>query len=125
MPHDPAEVTQRMDHFGEQRGEGSVEEATAEMLLKEELVEEAMDLDYQPGSDGEEDSDSTDGPHSPGHTGHHSSSSTTAGAASAGQTSAHLKARISTCQRMPWMPSMKPQKRVREGAVNPASLTAR
>ena len=74
IPHDPAEVTQRMDHFGEQRGEGGMEEHAAETLHKEELVEEAMDLGYQPGSNGEEDSDSMDSPHSPGHALHHSSS---------------------------------------------------
>ena len=42
MPHDPAEATQRMDHFGEQRGEGGMEEATAKTLPKGELAEEAM-----------------------------------------------------------------------------------
>ena len=73
MLHDPTEVTQRMDYFGEQRGEGSMEEETAEILHKEELTGEAMDLGHQPGSDGEEDSDSLDSPHSPRHTAHHSS----------------------------------------------------
>ena len=50
MLHDPTEVTQRMDHFGEQRGEDGMEEDAAETLHKEELAEEAMDLSYQPGS---------------------------------------------------------------------------
>ena len=68
--HDPTEVMKRMDHFGEQRGEGSVEEAAAEMLLQEELAEEAMDRGYQPDSDGGEDSDSMYGPHSPRHAAH-------------------------------------------------------
>ena len=67
VPHDPTEVTQRMDCFREQRGEGSAE-TTAETLLKGELAEEAMELGYQPGSKGEADSDSMDSPHSPGHT---------------------------------------------------------
>ena len=62
-----------MDHFWEQRGEGGMEEDAAETLHKEELMEEAMDLGYQPGSNGEEDSDSTDSPHSPGDAPHHSS----------------------------------------------------
>ena len=73
MPHEPTEVTWRMDHFGEQRGEGSMEEDAAETLHKEELVEEAMDLGYQPGFDGEEDSNSTDSPHSTRHAMDHSS----------------------------------------------------
>ena len=42
-----------MDCFGEQRGEGG--------------TEEVMELGYQPGSEGEVDSNSTDGPHSPWH----------------------------------------------------------
>ena len=67
MLHDPTEVTQRMDHFGEQRGEDGMEEDAAETLHKEELAEEAMDLSYQPGSYGEEDSNNTDSPHSPEH----------------------------------------------------------
>ena len=46
MPHDPTEVTWRMDCFDEQRGEGSVEEDAAETLCKEELMEEAMDLGH-------------------------------------------------------------------------------
>ena len=73
MPHDPAEVMWRIDYFGEQRNEGSTEETAAETLLKGELVEEAMELGYQPDSDGEEDSDSTDNPHSPRHAMQHSS----------------------------------------------------
>ena len=44
MPHDPAEVMQRMHPFGKQRGEGGTEEASAETLLEGELVEEAMEL---------------------------------------------------------------------------------
>ena len=67
MQHDPTEVTWRMDHFGEQRGEGGTEEAAAETLLKGELAEETMELGYQLGSDGEEGSDSMDSPHSPRH----------------------------------------------------------
>ena len=54
-------------------GEGGVEEDAAETLHKEELVEEAMDLGYQPCSKGEEDSNSTDSPHSPRHAPYHSS----------------------------------------------------
>ena len=54
-------------------GEGGVEEDAAETLRKEELMEEAMDLGYQPGSKGEEDSNSTDSPHSPRHALYHSS----------------------------------------------------
>ena len=46
-------------------------------------------------------------------------------AASAEQTSAHPKARISMSQRMLWTPPMKPLKRVRGGAVNSAILPAR
>ena len=72
--HDPTEVTRRMDHFGEQRHEGSAEEATAEALPEGELVEDAMELGYQPGSVGEADSDSTDSPPSPGHIAQSSSS---------------------------------------------------
>ena len=43
-----------------------MEEAEADMLLKAE----AMDQGYQPGSNGGEDSNSTDGLHSAGHTMH-------------------------------------------------------
>ena len=68
MLHDPTKVMQRIDCFGEQRGEGGMEENAAETLHKEELAEETMELGYQPGSNGEEDSDSMDSPHSPGHT---------------------------------------------------------
>ena len=57
----------RMDHSVEQRGEGGVEEEIAETLRKVKLMEEAIDLGHQPGSDGEEDSDSSNSPHSPGH----------------------------------------------------------
>ena len=49
--HDPSEVPQRMDCFGEQRGESG--------------MEEAMELGDQPGSEGEADSNSTDSLHSP------------------------------------------------------------
>ena len=52
MLHDPTEVMWRVDHFGEQRGEGGMEEDAAETLCNEELKEKAMDLGYQPGSDG-------------------------------------------------------------------------
>ena len=107
MLHDPTEVMWRMDHFGEQRGESGTE-AVAETLLKRELAEEAMELGYQPGSNGEEDSDIflsmlcsiplQDA---------------TAGAVSAGWTGAHPKVRISTYQRVPRMPLANPQKRVR------------
>ena len=59
VPHDPSEVLQRMDCFGEQRGESG--------------MQEAMELGYQPGSEGDAGSDSSDGPHSPRHTAQHSS----------------------------------------------------
>ena len=51
VPHDPSKVPQRMDHFGEQRGESS--------------MQETMELGYQPGSEGDAGSDSLDGPHCP------------------------------------------------------------
>ena len=54
MPHDPSEVLQRMDHFGEQRGESS--------------MQEAMELGYQPSSERDVGSDSLDSPHSLRHT---------------------------------------------------------
>ena len=73
MPHDLTEVMQRMDHIGEQKGEGGVEEATAETLPEGELTEEAMELGYQPGSEGEADSNSMDSSHSPRDTAQHSS----------------------------------------------------
>ena len=44
--HNPTEVMWRMDCFGEQRDEGGVEEDAYEILHKEELTEEAMDLGY-------------------------------------------------------------------------------
>ena len=52
MPHDPSEVLQRMDCF-----DG----------LGESSMQEAMELCYQPRSEGDADSDSMDGPHSPRH----------------------------------------------------------
>ena len=54
-----------MDHFGEQQGEGGTEKATAETLPEGESVEDAMELGYQPGSKGEADNGSMDGPPSP------------------------------------------------------------
>ena len=39
-PHDPVEVTQRMDCFQEQRGEGSMQEDAAETFCEEELTKE-------------------------------------------------------------------------------------
>ena len=53
VSHDPSEVPQRIDCFGEQRDDSG--------------MEEAMELGYQPGSKGEADSDSTDSPHFPRH----------------------------------------------------------
>ena len=64
-----------MDHFAKQKSESSMEEHATGNLCKEELVEEAMDMGYQLGSNGEEDTDSTDILHSPQHALHHSSSS--------------------------------------------------
>ena len=65
MLHDPTEVMWRMNHFEKQRGEGGMEETTAETLPEGELAEEAMELGYQPGSKGAVDSESMDSPQSP------------------------------------------------------------
>ena len=106
-----------MDHFGEQRGEGGAEEDTAETLRKEEL----MDLGYQPGFDGEEDSNNMDSPHSPGHAGTAPPGNATTRAVLARQTSAHPKVRIGTCQGVPRMPPVKPWKRGEEQPTQLAS----
>ena len=99
VPRDPSEVPQRMDHFGEQRGESG--------------MEEAMELGYQPGSEGEADSNSMDSPHSPGalHNAPPQDPATTA--VSAGQTSACPRAMISTCHGVLGTPPAKLQMRVK------------
>ena len=56
--HDPSEVLQRVDRFGEQMDESS--------------TQEAMELDYQPSSEGDVCSNSSDGLHSPRHAAQHS-----------------------------------------------------
>ena len=117
VPHDSPEVMWKMDHFGEQRGEGSTEEATAETLPEGELAEEAMELGYQPGSEGEVDSNSTDSPHSPGHAMQYSPSNTATGAVCQGapgipptKLQMRVKGRSSQCSQPPREMRMSPQR---------------
>ena len=104
--HDPSEVPQRMDHFGEQKGESG--------------TQKAMEMGYQPSSEGDAGSNSSDGP-IPLSALCNALQDTAARAALAGWTSTPPIARISMCQGVLGMPPAKLQTRMKGSTAQLAS----